>query len=100
MIPYQCFGSNHFSRQLHNLWIFAGLVTCYTIQKACNKSTFEDWPISFHHLYMSIAYGIVYAGKVIPGYSNGLDLRIISSLGIQHIPRKALIIHCVLWSPP
>lgn len=49
---------------------------------------------------MSIAFGIVYTGKVIPGYSNGLDLRIISSLGIQPIPRKALIIHCVLWSPP
>lgn len=48
---------------------------------------------------MSIPYGIVYAGKVIPGYSHGLDLRIISFLGIQPIPLNTLIIHHVLCSP-
>lgn len=89
-----------FSKQLHNLWIFAGLSTISAIWKVRNKFIFEGRPIYFHRLCMSINSAIVHGGKFIPGYSQGFDTRIISSLGIQPIPRKAPTILPVLWSPP
>ncbi|KAM1550676.1 hypothetical protein ACFX10_042911 [Malus domestica] len=49
---------------------------------------------------MSINYTIVHGGKFIPGYSQGYDTRIISSMGIRPISHKATTIVPVLWSPP
>ena len=49
---------------------------------------------------MSINSAIVHSGKFISGYSQGFDTRIISSLGIQPIPRKAPTILPVFWSFP
>ncbi|XP_050138315.1 uncharacterized protein LOC126614701 [Malus sylvestris] len=81
-----------FSQQLHNLWICAGHSTIVVIWKARNKFIFYGRPLSFHHLCMSINFAIVHGGKFIPGYSQGFDTRIISSMGIRPISQLSAVI--------